>query len=223
MFKWIIRAVLTGCVFGIALGLGVTVKHLLTSSHLFNVTDVEVCGAVRTDSERLEKIFKPLVGQNIFTKIAPSSLLTDDPWIVRLEMKRVIPDKLVVFVEEEKEIFRYKKGEQCYVLTERNSAIPVNCEGVRIYIAELPLNAEFNEFVKLYMENDMLRQHDVTLKNGFFLVNARGTVVMGTYSPGVFADNYDIFRKQISPRYKKVYHVDVTVRGKIYVKGVSNG
>ena len=69
----------------------------------------------------------------------------------------------------------------------------------------------------------MLKQSDITLKNGFFLVKTGGMVIMGVYTPGVFTDNYEIFKKQISRRYKNIYHVDVTVPGKIYVKGVANG
>ncbi len=223
MFKWFFRAFVAGCAFGVIIAAGVAVKYSLKTSPIFTVTEIEVRGAARTDRERLAKIYRPLVGQNIFSEITPHSLLTDDPWVVKLEMKRVVPNKLVVFVEEEKEVLSYKKAGKCYALTERNSSIPVKCEGVRINIVETPLNSEFNEFVKLYTANDLLKQSDITLKNGFFLVNTGGTVITGTYTPGVFAENYDIFKKQISPRYKSVERVDVTIRGKVYVKGVTNG
>ncbi|MDR0454534.1 MAG: FtsQ-type POTRA domain-containing protein [Deferribacteraceae bacterium] len=219
MFKWIVRAVMMGCSVGLAFGAGISVKHLVKSSPVFDVSNVEVRGVSRTDNERIEKVFKPMVGRNIFTEIAPNALLTEDPWIVKVEMKRVIPDKLVVFVKEERELLRYRNSGKCYAFTELNTEIPVKCEDVHIDIAEMPLLVEFNEFIKLYAENDILKQCNVTLKNGFFLVNTGGMVIKGTYLPGVFTDNYYIFKKRISPRYRNIYHVDVTVRGKVYVKG----
>ena len=139
MFRWIIRAVIVGCLFGLALGAGMSIKQLVGANSVFNVSAVEVRGVYSTDKKRLEKIFTPLIGQNIFTEIIPGTFLADDPWIVKLEMKRVIPDKLMVFVEEEKEVFSYKRGGKCYALTERNSKIPVKCEGVRINVIEAPL------------------------------------------------------------------------------------
>ena len=223
MFKWIVRAVVFGCVLGTVLGIGVLFNNLIRFSPIFNISGVEVRGADRTDRGRLEAAFKPLIGYNIFTEILPNPLLADDPWIVKIEMKRVIPNRILVLVKEEKEILSFKRAGKCYALTERGTEIPMKCEGVKVNIAEKPFDVEFNQFVRLYAENEILRQSEITLRNGFFLVNHDGMSILATYDPELFAESYDVFRKHISQRYKNIDRVDVTVRGRIYVKGALNG
>lgn len=223
MIRWAARSIAVGIIFGVIIMIGMTISHYLHTDPMFTVKKIEVTGVSRTDKERLSKIYKPLVGQNIFATVTPHALLTNDQWIARLEMKRVLPDKLMVVVEEEKELISYKKSGKCYSLTERWTEIPVKCEGVRIVIAETPFNEEFKEFVNLYRENELLKNSDITLKKGIFTVYKEGVTYLGNYAPGVFVSNYDAFSKQISARYKSIDRVDITVRGKVYVKGVTNG
>lgn len=223
MKKWLIRAVAAGAVCGLVLAVCIGIGSLLKNSPLFIVQYVEVRGVERTDRDVLKTIYQPLIGKNIFQDIPEGALLTDDPWVSRLEVKRVIPNKLLVIVKEEKELIAYKEGTRCTAVTDSGNKIPVACMGVKVRVQEFPLPEEFNEFVALYNRSSILQESDITLKNGFFTaVNANGTFV-GTYTPGVFENNLNIYLSNIRNRYKAVYNVDLTVRGKVYVKGVTNG
>lgn len=222
MIRWALRGVTAGLVIGIVMGIGIVISHILHTSPGFNVNTVEVRGAVQTDMAKLKKLYAPMVGQNIFREITPEELLTDDPWVNRLEIKRVFPDKLTVVVTEEKEVLKYKRGNKCGVLTESGTEIPVVCSEVNVTIVGNPLNSEFREFIKLYKEYEIVRNSAVVLRGGYFTFTNSGTTYVCTYAADIFADNYGLYVNKISPRYKKVYQVDVTVHGKVYVKGDRN-
>jgi hypothetical protein len=223
MIRLVSRAVIAGLVIGILLSAGITVWKTLCKSSIFTVAAVEIRGVERTDREKLRAIYQPFVGKNIFDEITPSALLTDDEWVRRIEMKRVLPNKLVVLVEEEKELISYKAGDSCLAKTESGAELAIACETVRISIVERPLEEEFEEFIEIYTSSEFLQTNDITLENGFFHVNSNGVNIVASYQPGVFIKNYDVFMKQIRSRYKYIESIDMTVKNKVYVKGVING
>ena len=223
MLKWALRAAMLGVLCGAVWLVGALISQTLHTSPMFDVKLVEVRGAVRTDIDKLKTLYSPMVGQNIFREITSEELMSDDPWIQRLEIKRVFPSKLVVLVVEEKEQLAYKSGKLCYALTESSREIERECGGVRINIAQTPLASEFREFLDLYKRSDVLRNSDIVIKNGFFTLNNGLTTFVSTYETDIFESNYKAFTDKISPRYKTVERVDVTVRGRVYVKGVRNG
>ena len=78
-------------------------------------------------------------------------------------------------------------------------------------------------FVEMNTSREFLRSGQLTLKNGFFTLYINVILFVRNYEQDVFASNYTAYVKKISQRYKSVEKVDVTVRGKVYVKGVRNG
>ncbi|MDR2884888.1 MAG: FtsQ-type POTRA domain-containing protein [Deferribacteraceae bacterium] len=223
MFKIAFRAVVAGLIFGLIFFAGTAVWQVLCKSSIFTIDTVEVRGVVRTDANRLRAAYQPLVGKNIFDEISLDSALTNDDWVRRIEMKRVLPDKLVVLVEEEREVISYKTGDKCISQTESGKELSTDCATVRIEMAERPLDEEFEEFIGMYSSSELLKSSKITLENGFFLVYSDGVEIVGSYRPEVFSRNYDLFKDRIRTRYRSITSIDLTVKNKIYVKGVING
>ncbi|MDR2869694.1 MAG: FtsQ-type POTRA domain-containing protein, partial [Deferribacteraceae bacterium] len=184
---------------------------------------VEVRGVRHTDADKLKALYAPMVGQNLFREVTSAELMSDDPWIQRLEIRRSLPSTLVVMVKEERELLSYRSGEACMSMTESAKHIERDCNGVSINVVQTPLAAEFRNFVYMYNSMPELKAGELTLKNGFFTLREGNTTFVSTYEPAAFADNYKAYVEKIRPRYKRVDSVDMTVRGKVYVKGVRNG
>ena len=108
MLKWILRAVIAGGIFGIVWVAGAMISNILHTSPLFDIKVVEVRGAKHTDVEKLKVLYAPMVGQNVFREITSEELMSDDPWIQRLEIKRSFPSTLLVLVIEETELISYR-------------------------------------------------------------------------------------------------------------------
>jgi cell division protein FtsQ len=223
MKKLVIRTILAGFICGLLVVVFTSARLVLFTSEIFAVKSVEVRGAVHTDTRILKDTYSSYVGGNIFKEIPANTLHTEDEWVLKLSVKRVLPNKLVVLVEEDEELIRYKEANVCKALTVAGKHIPVSCEGVSVIVRELPLASEFARFAELYRANAFLRETGVVIGNGFFTVNTGEEVLVSTYLPAVFEDNFDRYNRQIKNRYKRIEKVDLTVPGKIYVKGVMHG
>jgi cell division protein FtsQ len=223
MKRLVFRSVLAGFICGLLIVAVTRTKQIIFTSEIFAVKTVEVRGAVHADPMVLKEIYSSYVGSNIFTDISASTLHTKDEWVLKLAVKRALPDKLVVLVEEEEELIRYKDAAGCKALTGTGKHIPVSCEGVSVTVAALPLASEFASFAELYSKNEFLQNSAVVIRNGFFTVSTGEEVLLATYLPTVFENNFDRYTKQIKNRYKQIEKVDLTVPGKIYVKGVIRG
>lgn len=222
MFKWVKKAVFFGVIAGLLISFSIVCTTLLSRSSFFAVKTVELRGAKHTDMVKLESVYKELVGKSLFQEIPEAFLLSDDPWVFRLEIKRVLPDKIVVTVIEQSELFRYRYGNKCSSLTHTGIEIPVSCDGVKVHMQSLPLPEEFEGFKEIY-KSGLLNGSDITLKNGLFTAYKDGVAVVGTYMPEAFFKNYEVFVNKIMPLYGMLERVDMTVPGKIFVKGVTNG
>ncbi|MDR2400866.1 MAG: hypothetical protein LBD73_04345, partial [Deferribacteraceae bacterium] len=228
MRRLVIKAVSAGFICGVLIVAVTQAKLILFTSDLFAIKSVEVRGAVHTDPQLLKSIYTSYVGVNIFTEIPAETLHTQDEWVLKLAVKRALPDKLVVFVEEDEELIKYRDAQSkdsrgCKAFTGTGKHIPVNCDGVTVTVASLPLPTEFVHFAELYKTSPFLQESSVVLKNGFFTVNTGEGVLVATYLPTVFENNFDRYTRQIKNRYKQVESVDLTIPGKIYVKGVIRG
>jgi cell division protein FtsQ len=223
MKRLVLKAVLAGFVCGLLIVAVTQAKRIILTSEIFAVKTVEVRGAIHADPLVLKEIYSSYVGGNIFTDIPANTLHTEDEWVLKLAVKRALPDKLVVLVEEEEELIRYKDAAGCKALTGTGKHIPVSCDGVRVSVAALPLASEFASFAELYRKNEFLQNSSVEIKNGFFTVRTGEEVLLATYLPSVFEDNFNRYTRQIKNRYKHIEKVDLTIPGKIYVKGVIRG
>jgi cell division protein FtsQ len=223
MKRLVLKSVLAGFVCGLLIVAVTQTKRIILTSDIFAVKTVEVRGAVHADPLVLKEIYSAYVGGNIFTDIPADTVHTKDEWVLKLAVKRALPDKLVVLVEEEEELIRYKDAAGCKALTGTGKHISVSCDGVSVTVAALPLASEFASFAELYRKNEFLQNSSVVIKNGFFTVSTGEEVLLATYLPTVFENNFDRYTKQIKNRYKQIEKVDLTIPGKIYVKGVIRG
>jgi cell division protein FtsQ len=223
MKRLVLKAIIAGIICGLLIVAVLQVKQTLSASVLFAIRTVEVRGAVHTDSELLKNIYSSYVGANIFTEIPPNTLHTEDEWVLKLTVKRVLPDKLVINVLEDEELVKYKDVKGCKALTGTGKHIPVSCGGVNVTAAALPLAPELVRFAELYKGNEFLQSNSVVLRNGFFTVNTGEGVIIATYMPAVFENNFERYNRQIKNRYKQIERVDLTIPGRVYVKGVSRG
>ncbi|MDR2104695.1 MAG: FtsQ-type POTRA domain-containing protein [Deferribacteraceae bacterium] len=223
MKKLIVKTVLAGIICGLAIIAVLQVKQTLFTSELFAVRTVEVRGAVHADAELLKNIYSSYVGANIFSEIAANNLHTEDEWVLKLTVKRVLPDKLIVNVIEDEELIRYKDAKGCSALTARGKHIPVSCEGVNVTVAALPLAAEFVRFAELYKTSEFLQKNSVVVRNGFFTVNTGEEILIAAYTPAVFESNFERYTRQIKDRYRQIERVDLSIPGRVYVKGVIRG
>jgi hypothetical protein len=223
MKRLILKAVLAGLVCGLTVSAVMLANNILRTSPIFTVQTVEVRGVVHTDPQVLKGIYSSYVGANIFTEIPAKTLHTEDEWVLKLAVKRKLPDKLVVLVEEDEELIKFRYNGNCMALTGTGKHISVDCGGVLVTVAEFPLASEFVRFAELYRANEFLKESSVTVKNGFFTVHTGEEVLIAVYNSSVFEDNFGRYSQLIKNRYKQIYSVDLTVPGKIYVKGVTRG
>ena len=218
MLKWIKYAVYAGIVCGVVLSLGLALRQVLTTSPMFSVKNVEVTGAKHTNREKLVEVYNPLIGMNIFDDMQAALLISEDPWISKLEIKRVLPDKVIVIITEEELLLTYRKGRQCVSLTGRGAEVDFSCAGVRITLADGVLETEMREFIKLYRENPFLKDANIELRSGLFTVDTGSFKLVSSYTPGVFKGNLQVFQSSVAPRYTQIEKVDISVPARIYVK-----
>ena len=218
MLKWIKYAVYAGVICGVILSLGIVAKHILTTNPEFTVKNVEVAGAKYTNREKLVEVYNPLIGMNIFDDMQGALLISEDPWISKLEIKRVLPDKVIVLITEEELLLTYRKKGRCVSLTGRGTEVDFPCTGVRITKADGVLDYEMKEFVKLYSENPFLRDADIVLGAGLFTVDTGKYKLVSSYAKEVFSKNLQVFLSSVAFRYEQTERIDISVPARIYVK-----
>jgi len=91
----IIAAVVAGGAFG---------YRWLTGSDRFAVAEVEVRGARALPASEVERVLSPAYGQNVFrvSLEAIERRLRAEPWIASASVRRSLPDRLVVELEEKR-------------------------------------------------------------------------------------------------------------------------
>ncbi|GAB7141027.1 hypothetical protein RsTz2092_09870 [Deferribacterales bacterium RsTz2092] len=222
ILKILFKTFCTAIFIGVLCAGFMVIKHKLYASARYNVQVVEVRGVKKTDMEQLKLLFQPLVGQNIFSDIKVDNILSNEPWVERLSVRRVLPATIVVRVGEAYELLRYRNGNACATLVSSGAKIAIPCGGVRIDVAQMPLDAEFKEFLKVYEFSELAQRGVISLRSGFWTLTDGGITFVAPYNAEVFNYNYQMFVNDINQRYRSIERVDVTVKGRIYVKGVAN-
>ncbi|MDR2610785.1 MAG: FtsQ-type POTRA domain-containing protein [Clostridiales Family XIII bacterium] len=99
------------------------------STSFFDIADIEVNGNTRYTTEQITELSGLSKGMNIFYKArtgkAEKALLAD-PYIKSAEVKRKLPDKIRITVEERAEDFAVLFGEKYYTLDENGVAVAVS-------------------------------------------------------------------------------------------------
>jgi cell division septal protein FtsQ len=219
MYQYLKRAIIAGLVCGLFLSCGLGIRKFLVTSDIFRISSIEVQASVNSDVEKIKDVYKVLIGKNIFAEIPEEVLFYNDPWISKLEIRRVLPDKVLVFITEEEALLTFRRGGSCLVLTASGKEIPASCEGVLVTVNGRVLDRELWEFIRLHRSSPTIQQSVAMLNPGLFKLDLGTYKVTASYEKGVFEENIRIFMDHIRQRYSSFESIDISVRGKIYVKG----
>lgn len=195
-------------------------KKAFTQSSYFKVKTVSVRGLIKADSKKVESMIKGMVGKSIFEVTTDSVNYQEDAWVERMEIRKVFPDKLDVVVFEKRPVFKLRSSSGCFTATSTGLLIKDTCEKANIRMEKAVSQNDFKEFLKIYQENEYLKQRSITLKQFYFAMNDNGVTVMAPYSLDDFGKLQGTYEKVVKKRYKSIEYVDMRVPEKIFVKGV---
>lgn len=200
-------------------GLGFGAYALMQKSDMFVVRNVDLRGAERADKEMLDAVARRFIGTNIFDPVNVSDIAEGDVWIDKLVVKRQFPSTLVIDVYEEHPVFTYKIKNECAILTANGVSIPAPCKDSTVFSQVAVDKSLMAQLAKLYLENEFFRSLRVELGLSVFTVKLDGFSVYGSYDADAFVQNWNAFFGGIRQRYSSIEYVDLTVRGKIFVRG----
>lgn len=192
-------------------------------SKVFIIRSVEIRGVMNADREKLSILGKKLIGLNVFSEDLNGLLRTDDPWVQKISAVRALPDGVNILVYEEKPLFSFKDDKGvCHVFTGGAKRIKTSCKAVTI-TAEKELSDEKAAMFALILENnDYLKTAAIVLKDYSFVADIGGDKVYCPYDGKIFDENYKIYKESIRKRYKYVEYADLTISGRVFVKGARN-
>lgn len=189
----------------------------------FKVKYVEIAGILNSDKDKLSQLGSTLVGKNIFDENLSSMLKTEDAWIQKIVASRLLPNKVVITVFEEKELFRYKVAKSCYSYTANGKSVPFKCDNnVAIKSDRVLDEGKGNIFHDILSKNKWLESKDIYMDTFQFKIYEKDYVFLGSYNEVVFSNNYELYNTTIKKRYRSVEYVNLSIDNKIYVKGVKN-
>ena len=189
----------------------------------FKVKHVEIAGILNSDKDKLGHLGSTLVGRSIFDENLSSMLVTDDAWIQKIVASRLLPNKVVITVFEEKELFRYKVSKNCYSYTANGKSVPFTCDkSVAIKSNVLLDEDRGNKFYNILSKNMWLDSKKIVMDEFQFKIYEKGYVFLGSYDELVFSNNYKLYESTIKKRYRSVESVNLSIDNKVYVKGVKN-
>ena len=189
----------------------------------FKVKHVEIAGILNSDKDKLGHLGSTLVGRSIFDENLSSMLVTDDAWIQKIVASRLLPNKVVITVFEEKELFRYKVSKNCYSYTANGKSVPLACDkSVAIKSNVLLDEDRGNKFYNILSKNMWLDSKKIVMDEFQFKIYEKGYVFLGSYDELVFSNNYKLYESTIKKRYRSVEYVNLSIDNKVYVKGVKN-
>ena len=122
----------------------------LTGSERFAVAEVEVRGAHALPVSEVERVVEPAYGQNVFRVSLPAieRRLRAEPWVADASVRRSLPDRLVVEVEERRAVAVAELG-GLYLVDER---------GVPFKRADIPRGEATGLLVVTGIERDDYRR-----------------------------------------------------------------
>ncbi len=189
----------------------------------FKVKDVEIVGILNSDKDKLSQLGSTLVGRSIFDENLSSMLKTEDAWIQKIVASRLLPNKVVITVFEEKELFKYKVAKNCYSYTANGKSVPLICDKSIAIKSDTLLDEEKgNMFHNILSKNKWLESKKIYMDAFQFKIYEKDYVYLGSYDEVIFSNNYKLYESTIKKRYRSVEYVNLSIDNKIYVKGVKN-
>jgi len=221
-FKAVLAFFAAGAVVAILTFAGTAVYKTAKHSNYFSIKKVTVKGAIRSDKRKIEAAVDKLVGTNIFEVDLKKAGAVKDYWIMKLELKKVFPDRIEILVYEKRPILNVSDNGKCYIATAEGEYVPVKCNGVQITRDKDVRDEEFLTFLKIADENEELKKMKIELKEHYFVVSDKGTSLKFSYDSRNFEKQYKTYTSVIKKRYKSIDYADLRVSGKIFVDGVLN-
>ena len=195
----------------------------IKDSGVFKVSKVEVVGVINSDRKALTKLANSYLNINLFDEAMEKEITSDDPWIKKVVLKKVLPNKLKIVVFEEKVLFQYVyKNKDCFVFLGTGKNMRVKCDNEKIftdYDIEISNGEAFNIILEKY---PFLKEHKIVLKDYSFEAYIDNEIIRCPYDLKLFEANYKMYVNTIKVKYKKIEYADLTVSNRIYVKGVLN-
>lgn len=220
--KFVIISALTGLACAAAVFVGnIIVEKALRSSY-FAVKTISVQGVLHADGKKIEGIVRKMAGKNIFDIRQELLRDVDDPWVERLEVRKIFPETIKVIVYEQRPIADVVRGNKCFSATAAGNFIPKKCDGELVTIKKGVSQENVIEFLKIYDELDAVRGKKIVLHPLHFSIFENNTEILSAYSKGNFEEQYKIYSSRLKKRYSEVKYSDLRIPGKIYVEGVLN-
>ncbi|WP_022852000.1 cell division protein FtsQ/DivIB [Limisalsivibrio acetivorans] len=194
---------------------------MIRASGYFNVKHVGVQGIIQADREKIDSFAEELVGKNIFS-LADTVSRPEDPWVEKLELRKVFPDSIEVEVFEERPVAQVEMYDRCYTATASGSEIPAECKGDEVYRWKDVSDEEFSSFLQMYDSLETLRKGNIILKPLYFTLELDGVEIKCGYDGEGLPQRLEVYTRLIKQRYKRIEYVDMRLPGKIYVNGVMN-
>lgn len=206
-------------VFGVGFG-AATVVEKIKQTQVFTIKSVEVKGVINADRQAIKEIGAKFIGLNLFDSRLKETIVSNDPWVQRIQASKVLPDKVNLIVYEEKALFAFEKDNKCNVFTGSGRQMRVACNNVNI-TAKNNIHIDNAMRFAVILENmPELRNKKITLKDYSFEVVLDDQVIHCPYDYELLSKNLEIYNNKIKARYKSIEYADLTVDKRIYVKGV---
>ena len=151
-----------------AVGIGI---YFFASSQLFDVTSFEVSGNAYYSEDEIMTMGNCKTGKNIFWGAGVGDIkkrLEKDPYMEKVKVKRILPDKIKIEITERKQICAVAYGEN-YVVLDKDETVLRKTEvepeltiikGLTISKIEVGLPIEVEETVKMRQIMDLIDSMD---------------------------------------------------------------
>ncbi len=212
--------ILSVLVFGIGFG-AATVVNKIKNTQVFTIKSVEVKGVINADRQAIKETGSKFIGLNLFDSRLKETIVSKDPWVQKIQARKVLPDKVNLIVYEEKALFAFKNNNnRCFVFTGSGKEMPVQCSNVKM-VAESKIHIDnAMRFAVILEQMPELREKNITLKDYSFEVATEDGIMHCPYDYELLKYNLELYNNDIKSRYKKIEYVDLTIDKRIYVKGV---
>ncbi len=195
--------------------------RMFSKSTYFTAKTVQINGVINADIKKVMTYSQELKNENLFNIKNASQDILNDPWIKKVQIKKVYPDKLEIDIYERKTVMKFKNKNKCYFYSIEGELIPADCNNVKVFD-----NANLN-YDKLYVVAEIVKFLTEDRVSGIVLTPSHIVINKGNYA--MYA-SYDLenFRKNIryaeglATLYRKINYIDLRVPGKIYINGVKN-
>lgn len=194
---------------------------LFLKSTFFTAKTVQINGLINADIKKVMNYSHQLKNKNLFEFKTVSDDILNDPWIKKVSIKKIYPDKFEIDIYERKTVMKFKNKGKCYFYSVEGELIPADCTNVRVFD-----NANLNydklyivaEMVKFFTEN---RFSHIVMTPSHIVINKGNYAMYASYDLENFKKNLK-YAEGLSTLYKKINYIDLRVPGKIYINGVKN-